>query len=188
MKDKEEHTEKLAEPPKEEMLVHQELKLLTEKQEQRIADLENLVKRLNADFDNFRKQKEKEKSEMQSASNASIIRKLLPMLDEFEHSLQKAKEQKTSKEVLDGFAMTYNNMLKSLQGQGLKEMQVSHESFDPYKHEALRYEESEFEDGKIASVVRKGYYFHDHVLRVAGVIVSKGKSKKQETEKGEING
>ena len=188
MKDKKEHTEKLAEPQKEEMLVHQELKLLAEKQEQRIVDLENLVKRLNADFDNFRKQKEKEKNEMQFAANASIIRKLLPMLDEFEHSLQKAKEQQTSKEVLDGFAMIHNNIVKSLQGYGLKEMHIGNESFDPYKHEALRYEESGLEEGKIASVVRKGFYFHDHVLRPAGVIVSKGKNKKQETEKGEKNG
>lgn len=149
-----------------------------EKQDQHITDLEDTTKRLQAEFDNFRKQIEKEKAQTCIRANASLVQKLLPVLDEFEHSLQEA-EKHSSKDILQGFTMVHENLWKLLQAEGLKEMDGAvGESFDPYKHQAVRHEEGDLEEGKIISVVRRGYYFHNHVLRPANVVVSKGGGKK----------
>jgi len=175
MKDKKED-EKLNAPAKEEMLaVHQELKLLTEKHEQRIVDLENLLKRIHADFDNFRKQTEKEKQELSKQTNAMFITKLLSVIDEFEISINQLKKQ-NEKEII-GIEMLYKNFMKVLNNEGLKEMVSDGEIFDPYKHEAIKYEQSEIEQGKIISTLKKGYIFHERILRHAKVIVSKGKDE-----------
>src|SRR3989338_3077426 len=89
---------------------HEELKLLTESQEQRIADLNDLVKRIQADFENFRKNTEKEKSEMKTSVSASIIKKLLSSLDDIRHSIEEAKKHKKEEETIHGFEMAYLNL------------------------------------------------------------------------------
>jgi len=156
---------------------HEELKLLTETQGQRISDLENIAKRLQADFDNFRKQTDKEKAALYVRAAAVFLAKLLPVLDEFSHSLEEAKKHHAGKEVVHGFEMVYGNLRKTLETEGLKEMKTENERFDPYKHESIRQEESNLEEGKILSVVRKGYYFHDDILRHARVVISRGKKE-----------
>ncbi|MBI2079803.1 nucleotide exchange factor GrpE [Candidatus Micrarchaeota archaeon] len=155
----------------------EELKLLTETQEQRIADLENLVKRLQADFENFRKQNEKEKNVMRVMASASVIKKLLSSLDEIQHSVEEAKKHNEANDIVNGFEMAYKNLIKVLEQEGLREMESEGEIFDPHKHEAIKYEENDLEDGKIIQTVRKGYYFHEIVLRPAVVVVSKGPKK-----------
>lgn len=183
MKDEQEEKDKdkkhigsLNAPKKEELLKpHEELKLLTEKHEQRVADLENLLKRIHADFDNFRKQTEKEKQELSKQTNAILITKLLSVIDEFEISINQLKKQ-DEKEAI-GIEMLYKNFMKVLNNEGLREMHSEDEVFDPYKHEAIKYEQSELEQGKIISTLKKGYVFHERILRHAKVIVSKGKDE-----------
>ncbi len=184
-KRKKQESEKVQEiehdPPK--MIAQNELKLLAENQDQRMKELEDLLKRLQADFDNFRKQIEKEKIEMRANATATFIQKLLPIIDEFEHAINSAKKSQKSEDMIKGFEMVYANLLKLLHGEGLKEMIVEKERFDPYKHEAIRYEESELDEGIITEIVKKGYCFNNKILRPASVIVSKGKKSDDEDEK-----
>ncbi|MBI5051406.1 nucleotide exchange factor GrpE [Candidatus Micrarchaeota archaeon] len=169
--------EKELPPPEkhEQLETHEQLKLLTEKQEQRIEDLENLAKRLQADFDNFRKHSEKEKSALRLSASGSLVSKLLGILDEIEHSISEAEKSGEAKDLVNGFRMLHENFLSTLKKEGLREMEKP-ERFDPYKHEAIKYEQNDLEEGRVISVLRKGYYFHENVLRHAVVIVSRGKN------------
>lgn len=160
----------------EKLIPHAELKLLTETQEQRITDLENLVKRVQADFENFRKQNDRERAEMKIIIGAGFAKKLLDVIDEFEHAINEGKKHGEN-EVMKGIEMAYENMLKVLNAEGLSVMETENEVFDPHKHEAIRSEENEINEGMIIQVLRNGYYFHNHVIRPAMVVVSKGMKK-----------
>ena len=109
-------------------------------------------------------------------ANASCIVKLLPVLDELEHSLKEA--QKHGAKEASGLDAVHTNLMSFLKREGLKEMKCEGERFDPYLHEAMKQEESDVPEGHISTIVKKGYYIHDKVLRHALVIVSKGKVKK----------
>ena len=146
----------------------------------RIAELEQLLKRLQADFDNFRKRTDKERDELVQIVNASFIIKLLPILDELEHTLKEAQKH-GAKEAI-GLEAIYKNFMALLASEGVKEMKCEKEKFDPYLHEAIKQEFSDVSEGHISMVLKKGYYLKDTILRHALVIVSKGAKAK-----GEIN-
>ncbi len=195
---KEEKKELLEEQQKQEKLETTEPKLLKETDleklsfsrdlskgqtdPQRIADLEDTLKRVQADFDNFRKRYEKEKQELVQQGSAIVISKLLPVVDELEHILAEAKKH-NAKEAA-GLESTYNHLIKLLESEHVREMKCIGEGFDPYKHEAIKSEPSDLPEHKIVSVLKKGYYLSEHVLRHAIVIISSGNKK----EEGEKNG
>lgn len=181
---KTEKQEALSEPIQQEKLVGEENKLLKETDVQRIKDLEDTLKRLQADFDNFRKQNERERQDLLKLGSTVFILKLLPIVDELEHALNEAKKHDAKEHA--GLETTYKNFMKVLEGESVREMKCIGESFDPYKHEAVKQEESDLPSGKIVSVLKKGYYINDRVLRHAIVIVSAG--KKIEHKNGEKNG
>ena len=129
---------------------------------EKIDELTNDLKRVQAEFENYKKRVEKEKQEFIKLSNALLIKQLLDVLDEMET---------TSKHVKDkGLEMVYENFIKVLKSQGLEEMK--YEKFDPLKHEAIK--QAEGQEGKIIEVVKKGYMINGVVLRHALVIVGKG--------------
>ncbi len=139
----------------------------------RITELEDLLKRVQADFENFRKQNEKDRRELVQKANASLLLKLLPVLDELEHTITEAKRHGNGEVAL--LEVMHKNLLKVLSEEGVRDMKCDKEKFDPYLHDAIKQEESDVSEGHISTVVRKGYYIHDKVLRHALVIVSKGK-------------
>jgi len=169
---KEDGPQKIAPPPNPELIKHEELKLIKETEGQRITDLEDQMKRLQAEFENYKKRTGKERETLMMAGSAATIIKLLPVLDEMEVATATMVHDPSSKSLKHGVEMLHKKFIHVLEKEGLSEMKALGESFDPYRHEAVRTVEGN-EDGKITEVMKKGYLFKGNVLRHAMVVVSK---------------
>ncbi len=175
---KEAAPDKLAAPDKPELIKHEEQKLIKETDAERMADLEDQLKRLQAEFENYQKRTAKERETLLLAGSAATILKLLPILDELEIAIA-ATQNAGAKDMRHGLEMLHKKFLHVLEKEGLVEMKCVGEAFDPYRHEAVRTVEGK-EDNKIVEVMKKGYLFKDNVLRHAMVVVSRKKEEKTE--------
>jgi len=135
-----------------------------ENEDSKIKEVEDRLLRLQAEFENFRKRNSKEQEMLADNSNAELLSKLLPVVDELELAVEHSKD--------DGVKMVYMNLLSTLGKQGLEEMDTLGKAFDPYYHDALKQEDGD--EGKILEIVQKGYLFKGKVLRHAKVIVGNG--------------
>jgi len=137
-----------------------------------------MLQRLQADFDNYRKHSEKEKEDLAQFIRGNIISQLLPVVDDFERLLNAESD---NQEIKNGAQLIYNNLISIFKQFGLKEFNDLDESFDPNIHEALTVKETSFEnDGKILETWQKGYWLRDKLLRPAKVIVGQNKNDKNE--------
>lgn len=152
---------------------HGEQKLLeAEPLAQRVKELEEHVMRLQADFENYRKRAARENEFVRENASADVIAKLLPVVDEFDIALSHIDKSKHG-DFKHGMELIYSKLLGMLKKESVEPMKALGESFDPYKHDALR--QGEGEEGKIIEVVQKGYMYKGKVLRHAKVVVGKGK-------------
>jgi len=131
------------------------------------------IKRIQADYDNYRKRTLKEQIDLIKRANKDLIEKMLPVLDSFESALEIAyKTEKAEDEFTKGIEMIYSKLLEVLEKEGLKVINPGGEEFDPKICEAAVTEtSSDFEDHHIISVLRKGYILGDFVIRPAVVKV-----------------
>jgi len=164
--------QKIGAPLAPDLLKHEEPKLIKETEGQRISDLEDQMKRLQAEFENYKKRTGKERETLMMAGSAATIIKLLPVLDEMEVATAAMIHDPSSKSLKHGVEMLHKKFIHVLEKEGLSEMKALGESFDPYRHEAVRTVEGK-EDGKITEIMKKGYLFKGNVLRHAMVVVSK---------------
>ena len=150
-------------------------------------ELTNDIKRIQADFENYKKRAEKEMQEFQKLSNHKLLDKLLIILDDFDntitHLLKNAKEDTN----IQGVKLLYDKFRKLLFDEGLMPIKTIGEKFDPYKHEVIKKESSEKEEGIIIEEIQKGYMFTDRVLRTSKVKISAGKSSDKIEEKTDQN-
>ena len=153
--------------PREEKKEH-ELKQPEEKT-QKIEELTDTLKRLQAEFENFKKRIEKEKTEFVKYAHADIIEKMLPVLDSFEIALKNTNDQE---KFVEGMKIIYAQLYSILEAEGLKPINAAGENFDPYKHEVLLKEESDKPEGTILEEFQKGYMLNDKVLRLSKVKIS----------------
>lgn len=128
----------------------------------------DMARRLQADFDNYRKRAERDKEEYKTYACSSIVKDLLPIVDDLDRALASATEDSV---LVQGVRGVRGNLMKVLEANGLKEMPAEGD-FDPNLHEALCAVEGD-EDGKIAEVYQKGYTLNGKVLRYAKVKVTK---------------
>ena len=144
---------------------------LTEAQEA-IAELNERIVRLTADFDNFRKRAQREKDEARQFANQGLLEKLLPVLDNFEMALTAVKDADPS--VRDGVQMILDQLLGVLKESGVEPVDAMGHPFDPNLHEALSQEETtEVEEGTVVQQVQRGYKLNDRLVRPARVVVAK---------------
>ena len=143
-------------------------KQLDEKQKT-IEELTDTLKRLQAEFENFKKRNDKEKEEFAKYSAALTIGKLLPVFDSFDHAVKNTNDKE---KFVHGIKMIHAQLVSTLESIGLKPIKAEGERFDPYKHEVLLKEESDKPDGTILEELQKGYMFHDKVLRFSKVKIS----------------
>ena len=134
-----------------------------------IEELTDTLKRLQAEFENYRKRVEKERIEFAQYAGAMAIEKLLPVLDSFELAIKNTNDEE---KFAQGVRMIYAQFVSALESVGLKPIKAEGEQFDPYKHEVLLKESSDKPDGTILEELQKGYMFHDKVLRFSKVKVS----------------
>ncbi|MBM4332416.1 MAG: nucleotide exchange factor GrpE [Deltaproteobacteria bacterium] len=143
---------------------------------------ENLDKwlRLRAEFENFKKRMQKEKSDLMKFSNESLLTAMLPALDNLARAVNHGKQAEENASLLEGVEIIHNQFLSILERFGVKVIQAVGEIFDPAMHEAIAQEESNQEPNRVLAEVERGYRFHDRLLRPAKVIVSKPKAGKIE--------
>lgn len=134
------------------------------------------LRRLQAEFDNYRKRVARDSESSSSRVAAEIVEDLLPVLDNFERAMQAAAEH-DEKVLSDGVELVYRQLRDALDRRGLCEIEALGEDFDPTHHEAVLCQPStKHDEGKVVDVVEKGYRVHDKVVRPARVIVSEGQS------------
>jgi molecular chaperone GrpE len=132
--------------------------------------------RTTADFDNFKKRAAREKIEAGQYANASLLQKLLPVLDNFEMALTAAQSAQGDKltSLSTGVTMIQQQLKNALTETGLEEIEAAGLPFDPHLHEAVsQLETVEVPEGHVAQQLRKGYKLKERLLRPATVIVAK---------------
>jgi molecular chaperone GrpE len=134
--------------------------------EARATEWENLYKRMQADFDNYRKRMDRERDEMQSIGMQKALEAILPALDDLDMAQSKLTENTESKVMLQSFKMIYARFTRCLEIIGIKQMQVIGEPFDPRLHEPIQeIHTAEFPEGAVVQQLRPGYLFGERVLR-----------------------
>ena len=132
----------------------------------KITTLEDKVKRQMAEFDNFRKRTTKEKEQMFSMGEKSVIEKMLPVVDNFERGLAAVPEAEKGSAIASGMEMIYKQLMKQLEDLGVKPIEAVGKEFDPNFHNAvMQVESEELESGVVAQEYQKGYTYHDTVIR-----------------------
>ena len=130
----------------------------------------NDLKRVAADFDNFRKRSAREREETITFANERLVKELLPILDDLARALQAAEEHEEAK-LEEGVRLVHRQLAEVLTKAGLAEIEAEG-PFDPHVHEALLSQPSDAEEGSVIEVIQKGYRLGDRVLRPARVVVA----------------
>ena len=126
-----------------------------------------------AEFDNFRKRTEKEKSQMYEIGAKDIIEKILPVVDNFERGLDAVKEEDKEDPFIQGMEMVYKQLMTVLGELGVKPIEAIGKEFDPNLHNAVMHVEDEnFGENIIAEEFQKGYMYRDSVVRHSMVKVA----------------
>jgi molecular chaperone GrpE len=129
---------------------------------------------LAADFENYKKRAARERQEAVTFANQALLKKLIPTLDAFEMALAAAKPDPASKSLREGIVMVSNQLKSTLAEAGLEEIDATGSMFDHALHEAVSQQETgEVPEGRVVQQIRKGYKFHNRLIRPAGVIVAK---------------
>ena len=130
--------------------------------------------RLQAEFDNYKKQMIKEREETVKYSNEKLVLQLLPVYESLENGVQSAKNNDTNDALFKGIELVYQQFNDILEKNGLKPIKALGEKFDPYRHEALMQTvDGSLEDDTILEEFQKGYSLNNKVIRCSKVRVSK---------------
>ena len=142
------------------------------KLQDKVDELEDRVKRQMAEFENFRKRTDKEKTAMFETGAKSVIEKILPVVDNFERGLAGLSEEEKKQPFAEGMAMVYKQLMTELDKLEVKPIEAVGCEFDPNLHNAvMQVESDEYESGIIAQELQKGYTYRDTVVRHSMVAV-----------------
>ena len=143
-----------------------------DKKDEKIEALTDQVKRQMAEFDNFRKRTEKEKSSMYEMGAKSVIEKILPVIDNFERGLDTVPADEADSPFTEGMRMIYKQLMTELDNIGVKPIEALGAEFNPDFHNAvMQVESEEYESGHVAQEMQKGYMYRDSVVRHSMVAV-----------------
>jgi molecular chaperone GrpE len=160
----------------------QELTARLQEAERECEQFKKLLQRTQADFINYRKRTEAERQEMEGQVNARLLKKLLPVLDEFEMALSHLR-QSADQAWAEGTRLVYRKLVAQLESEGVKPIEAMGKPFDPFEHEALAYKETDDQpEGWVVEVINTGYKLNGRVLRAARVVVAKGVASSSNTE------
>lgn len=170
-------TDKKHKDRKEIKALEQELQELSEQAEklgQENQDLLAKLQRVSADYANFQKRSAKQISEAISFERERIVKALLPVMDNFEHTMAHAESAEDVEAVVKGVKIIYDQMVDVLKSHGVEQICALGEQFDPALHQAmLQKEDEEKEDGVVLEEYQKGYRLNGRVIRPAKVVVNK---------------
>jgi molecular chaperone GrpE len=144
------------------------------KKDKEIKQLQDRILRMAAEIENTRKRLERERSEGISFANDSIIRGLLPVIDNLERAVQHGEKETNCQSLLEGVRMTLKSVGDVLERFGCTSFESLGKSFDPKYHEAVMQQEStEHPEKTVIQELQKGYMLHDRLIRPAMVVVSR---------------
>lgn len=143
------------------------------KRDETIALMHDKLQRQMAEFDNFRKRTEKEKSEMFAMGAADILKKLLPVVDNFERGFNTIPEGEEKTQFAVGMDMVYKQLMKTLEDNKVTPIEAVGKEFDPQFHNAVQHvEKDDVGENIVVEEFEKGYMYGDTVLRHSMVIVA----------------
>lgn len=162
---------------------HEDTKAMHEKLDALQQELESVqterdellgkLQRVSADYANFQKRVPKQISDSVAYEKESIIKTLLPVLDNFEHTLAKSHDAESVDIVLEGIRMIYDQMAGALKAHGVEPICAQDAVFDPSQHEAMmQKEDPEREDGVVLEEFQKGYRLNGRMIRPSKVVVN----------------
>ncbi|KMK75940.1 protein GrpE [Alkalihalobacillus pseudalcaliphilus] len=141
--------------------------------ELQVADLNQRILRVQADYDNFRRRSREEKESAAKYRSQNVIEGLLPVLDNFERALLVEPENEEAKSLLTGMEMVYRQLQEALKNEGIEVIPTVGENFDPHRHQAvMQVEEEGYESNQIVAELQKGYLLKDKVIRPSMVKVN----------------
>lgn len=144
-----------------------------DKRDEQIEELNDRLMRNMAEFDNFRKRSEKEKSQMFEMGAKDIIEKILPVIDNFERGLKTLSEEEREGAFAKGIEAIYKQFMTTLEGAGVKQIEAVGTEFDPNLHNAVMHvEDEEVGDNVVVEEFQKGYMYRDTVVRHSMVKVA----------------
>ena len=147
------------------------LRTRLEEEKQRAGKHYESWQRSAADYQNYKRRMEEERREVARLASVSLIINLLPLMDDIERALKNVDPKLSGLTWIDGIWMIYRKFEAVLQNAGVTEIEADAQQFDPTVHEAIS--EVDGEEGKVLSVVQKGYKLGDRVIRPAMVVVGK---------------
>ena len=167
----------------------------SEKEEKRLKELELEVTNLKdkllrkaAEFENYKRRTENDQLSLLTYAAESFIHKLLPVIDDFERSLEHINDAQDVEAIKNGLKLIYEKFMKVLDDQGVKKIEATGKLFDVDFHEALmQREDDSVEPHTVLEEIEKGYSYKDKVIRHSKVIVSEEMSKPSEEENEEEN-
>ena len=146
------------------------------------ADLDrfrDLALRSQADFENYKKRCAREKEDASKYANASLLERLVAIVDNFKLGLEAARGESEQSPIYSGMTLVLKQLNDFLAENGLQAIEAEGKKFDPNLHEAIAHEPSEqFPEGTVIRQTRRGYRFKDRLLRPSSVVVSSGPAKK----------
>lgn len=144
-----------------------------DKKDEKIEELTDKLTRQMAEFDNFRKRTEKEKSQMYEVGAKDIIEKILPVVDNFERGLAAVAEEDKEHPFMQGMDKVYKQLMTTLDEIGVKPIEAVGQEFNPDFHNAVMHVEDEnFGENMVAEEFQKGYTYRDSVVRHSMVKVA----------------
>ena len=144
-----------------------------DKKDEKIEELTDMVKRQMAEFDNYRKRTEKEKSSMYEIGAREVIEKILPIVDNFERGLAAVPEEEKETPFVDGMNKIYRQLLSVFEGMGVKAIESVGQEFNPDYHNAVMHvEDEEAGENVVVEEFQKGYTYKDTVIRHSMVKVA----------------
>jgi molecular chaperone GrpE len=138
-----------------------------------LAEMKDKYLRIFAEFDNYRKRTIKEKQDIIKLASRDVLNAVLPAVDDFDRAIRVASENENEAAIPEGIILIYHKLFKSLEQQGIKEMETNGQDFDPEMHEALTKVPAPNDElkGKIIDTIEKGYSLNDKIIRYAKVVV-----------------
>ena len=143
-----------------------------DKKDEKIEELTDQVKRQMAEFENFRKRTEKEKSQMFDMGARTVIEKILPIVDNFERGFTTVEEADKDDAFVQGMDKVYKQLMTELEAIGVKPIEAVGQEFNPEYHNAvMQVASEEYESGVVAQELLKGYTYKETVVRHSMVAV-----------------
>ncbi len=141
----------------------------------KVEELTTDLKRMTADFANYRKRNEAERNDFAKFAKADLIARLLDVLDGYDRALATVPDELKGQPWVEGMWLVERKLRRVLDGEGLEPIDSLGKPFDPYLHEAVAYVESDQPEGTVIQEHQKAYRLHDRVIRPALVTVAKKK-------------